>query len=322
MKLSVPEAFERLRNNLKLDPGELAKVIATHNTVTAHLKALGLITGGFLQGSLARKTMVAPLRDVDKVVLLAVDYRNLPGGARLAADQIAAALRQLYPLLEPAVGKHCVTLDFGETTFSFDIVPAIDLGDDIEIVDAKLDRWMVSNTRELIRIVQERNGECAGNFIHQARMGKAFARQNAEGLVPGLHVESFAFQAITVSMPDDEALAALLCTGQNALSSGTQYFEPTGRDELGHRIDPPARQRARSAFAEGARLSSEAVALRRSDDHNSAIAIWHKLLGDVFPKPDATTALTALGVGAGVSAAGVITPAAQIRTTPTRSWRP
>ena len=85
--------------------------------------------------------MIAPLRDVDKVVLL----------------------------------------DVGETTLSFNIVPAVDRGDDIEIINTKKGCWQTSNTRELIRVIQERNKECNGNFIHQARIGKLFARVDAEG---------------------------------------------------------------------------------------------------------------------------------------------
>ena len=60
----------------------------------------------------------------------------------------------------------------------------------IEIINTKEGCWQTSNTRELIRVIQERNKDSNGNFIHQARIGKLFARVNAEGLVPGLHVET------------------------------------------------------------------------------------------------------------------------------------
>ena len=85
MKTTVSQAFAQLRNNIKLDPVEYQRAIAIHNAVTAYLTAIGLITGAFLQGSLARKTMIAPLRDVDKVVLLAVDYTKIHNGQQIAA---------------------------------------------------------------------------------------------------------------------------------------------------------------------------------------------------------------------------------------------
>ena len=321
MSTTVSQAFAALRDTIKLDPAEYQRAIAVHNAVTAYLKDAGLITGAFLQGSLARKTMIAPLRDVDKVVLLAVDYTKIPNGQQIAAEKIAAALKAMYPALEPEIGKHCVMLDFGETTFSFDIVPAVDRGDDIEIINTKKCCWQTSNTRELIRVIQERNKDCNGHFIHQARIGKLFARLNAEGLVPGLHVETFAHQVITGQMEDDEAIAALLHAGARSLANGATYTDPTGADELSHRIDPPARAKAQQAFADAARLADTAVTYRKHGQHNVAIAIWHKMLGDNFPKPDATSALTDLGTGAGVGIGGVITRTAPAPT-PTRSWRP
>lgn len=63
---TVAGAFDRLDEALRLDRGELAEARAFHDQITQQLKELGLIRDAFLQGSLARKTMVAPLRDVDK----------------------------------------------------------------------------------------------------------------------------------------------------------------------------------------------------------------------------------------------------------------
>jgi len=321
MQTTVNQAFAALRDNIKLDPTEYQRAIAVHNDVTAYLRELGFITGAFLQGSMARKTMIAPLRDVDKVILLAIDYAKVPDGQQIAAEQVAAALKAKYPALEPEIGKHCVMLDFGETTFSFDIVPAVDRGDDIEIINTEKGCWQTSNTRELIRVIQQRNKDCNGNFIHQARIGKLFARISAEGLVPGLHVETFAHQVILGQMDDDEALAALLNAGARSLSAGASYTDPTGVDELSHRIDPPARAKARQAFADAAQQADTAVTYRKNGQHNAAIAIWYKLLGDDFPKPDVTSALSALGTGAGVGIGGVITRTAPNAPTPTRSWR-
>jgi hypothetical protein len=174
----------------------------------------------------------------------------------------------------------------------------------------------------LIRVIQERNKVCNGNFIHQARIGKLFSRVNAEGLVPGLHVETFAYQVITGPMEDDEAISALLHAGARSLALGATYTDPTGVDELGHRIDPPARAKAQQAFAEAARLADAAVVYRKDGQDNAAVAIWHKMLGEDFPKPDASSALSGLGTGAGVGIGGVITRTAPSSPTPTRSWRP
>ena len=158
--MKTTHAFASARDNIKLDAIKLADAMAVHNRVTEHLKRLGLIVGAFLQGSLARKTMISPLRDIDKVVLLVIDYRSRPNGAQEAAHVIADALQGMFPHLTPEIGKHCVKLDFGEHTYSFDIVPAIDLGDDVDILDITSNRWKRSNTRELIRVVQIGRASC------------------------------------------------------------------------------------------------------------------------------------------------------------------
>lgn len=320
--LTVVGAFGDLRDRLLLDRAERDEAITTHNLVTAFLLSKGLIVGAFLQGSFKRKTMIPPLRDVDKVVLLASDYRTILDGPQRAAEAIAAALRELYPHLKPTIGKHCVMLDFGETTFCFDIVPAIELGDDIEIINTEQQTWKVSNTRELIRVVEQRNKDCNGNFIHQARHGKLFARHQLDGHLPGLHVESFAYAVIRRQMDDDEALAALLAYGATALSPGHTYTDPTGRDDLSKRLDPIDRTAAHAVFEKAAAKAAEAVHMRHTGEHNAAIAIWYDLLGDPFPEPSAREALHSLGAGAGVTAAGVVSRVAQVRATPTRAWRP
>jgi hypothetical protein len=322
MSRTVAQAFAELRDRLKLDPNELAKAIAIHNAVTLFLKSKGLIVDAFLQGSLRRKTMVAPLRDIDKVVILKVDWRQITDGAQLAAEAVAGALRELYPDDIVEVGKHCVTLDFGDATFKFDIVPAIDLGDDVEIVNTKTRSWQWSNTRELIRVVQDRNKACSGNWVHQVRFAKLFVRENLSGVVPGLHVESWAFASVKESMSDDEALAKILSAGAAALQPHETYFDPTGVDELGKRLDTEERDQARIAFEKAAAQAREAVALRRSGDDNAAISLWHELLRSDFPKPSAHVALAGLGGGAGVTALGVVATTATVRPTPTRSWRP
>ena len=102
--------------------------------------------------------------------------------------------------------------DLGEDNFSFDVVPAFEVGDgtgDVWIMDLGKDLngdgWKRSNTRELIRVVQKRNQDTSGHFVHNARHVKHFVRVKLDGLIPGLHVESIAFTCITTCLAYDEA---------------------------------------------------------------------------------------------------------------------
>jgi len=321
-KLTVDQAFKELHESLRLVPAERKKAEDVHNTITDQLRAAGLIDGAFLQGSFKRRTMLAPLRDVDKVVLLRGEPGEAtPGTAVTAANRIADELRRLYPKFDVTVGKHCVNLDFGEHTFAFDIVPAYDLGDDILIVNTEADDWQESNTRTLIRIIKTRNDDCGLDmFVEAVRAGKLFVRENLDGCVPGLHVESFAYTAIVSEMAPDEALQAIFDAGVTGLQSGGSYTDPTGVDRLDTRLDPTDRQAAYDAFLSAAALAKQAVNERQAGNHNAAIAIWYKILGSDFPKPNEREAVSALWEGHGISR--VVTPAATVRAAPTRAWRP
>jgi hypothetical protein len=67
--------------------------------------------------------------------------------------------------------------------------------DDVLIANTETNTWDRSNTRTLIRVIAERNQACDGRFVHQVRMAKRFVVHSLEGLIPGLHVETFAYPA-------------------------------------------------------------------------------------------------------------------------------
>ena len=321
-RFTVPEAFDQFDDALKLDPDERDRAIEIHNTITERLKDAAVVIGGFLQGSFARKTMLAPLRDIDKVLLLEWGPTDQgPGSARRAAEAVSTALRSLSTAYTVDIGKHCVKLEFANESFSFDIVPAIDLGDDVMIVDTEQDRWERSNTRELIRVVQDLNRQCNGRWVRQVRFAKEFVRRNLDGSVPGLHVEAFAHAAIDKSMPHDEALAAIFRAAAEALAPEATYTDPTGVDRLDHRLEARVRQLALAEFSKAAGRADEAVAAAKRGEQNAALGIWHDLLGDKFPKPDEKAVFGALGAGVGVGAFNTVSRKASVKTPNTRAWR-
>ena len=96
-KTRVDEAFAALDESLNLDPLERKKAEERHNEVREVLKAAGLISGAFLQGSFARKTMLAPLKDIDTVNLLVERLREQlrsPGGVQRAFDLFQNAVQE------------------------------------------------------------------------------------------------------------------------------------------------------------------------------------------------------------------------------------
>lgn len=322
---STADAFDDFDENLKLDPDERAAAQQTHNDITKLLLEAGLVTGAFLQGSFARKTMIAPLRDIDKIVILAPALEGLTPDEIM--DRIQAVLAEAYPEVTFDRSRHALQIDFGEESFYFDTVPAWETStddDDVCIANRDTGDWQRSNTRKLIRVVAERNQDTNGRFIHQVRMGKQAIKHLLDGIVPGLHVESWAYLAIEESMPHDEAVALILETGATLL--GRRYTEPTGAEAISERLKPDVVARAKPVLETAATRAREARRLTDAGDHNEAIRIWRDLFGECFPAPEPQTAGEALKrsfTGGSLTSSGTVshTSVGAQPARPTRSWK-
>src|ERR1017187_2172701 len=98
--MKTPDAFGQYDSDLNLDPAEHLRALKFHNELTAALKFDGLISTAFLQGSFARKTMLKPLRDIDKVVILHGNFSHFqwkPSGAQIVATLTETAPCRHYP---------------------------------------------------------------------------------------------------------------------------------------------------------------------------------------------------------------------------------
>jgi hypothetical protein len=320
------EAFDLFDENLKLNPVERARAEKTHREITALLMLKGLIVSAFLQGSFARKTMIAPLRDVDKIVVLHPDLDGL--SPEEVMDQIEAVLREVYTNATFDRSRHALQVDFGKESFYFDTVPAWESptdDDDVMIANRETGGWDRSNTRTLIRVVAERNKATEGVWIRQVRMAKQVIKHLLDGIIPGLHVESWAYIAVTGRMAHDVALATILERGSTLL--GRTYTEPTGVEVISDRLKPDVIAAARPVLEHAAARAREARRLTEIGEHNEAIRIWHDLCGDCFPPvrtQGAGEALATAFAGGSVTSSGAVAASAlgQQVNRPTRAWAP
>lgn len=326
---STDEAFAEFDEALKLDPDERARAERIHGEIAELLIGKGLATSAFLQGSFRRKTMIKPLRDVDKVVILHESLRGL--NPSVVMDRIEQVLSLEYPSATFGRTRHSLKIDLGPKSFDFDVVPAWESetdDDDVFIADtepvAGSDGWMRSNTRELIRVVAGRNQETGGALIRQIRMAKHVFKEQLDGVVPGLHVESWAFLAIVEAVPHDKALAMILRNAADRI--GRHYDEPTGVDRISDRLDTAVVDAARPILLLLASRAAEARVLAEAGDHVEAVRVWREVCGDLFHEEPAQSVSDALGRsfnGGAVTSAGTVsaTPAAAQRSIPARSWR-
>jgi hypothetical protein len=321
--MNLTGRFGALDDNLKLDPKVRAEVESVHNQLGDLLVKAGVAKRTRLQGSLARHTMRGPeLHDVDKVVELVDDLRDSlagPGGAEKAMRLISNALAPHLPGAQFEIKKHALGISLQGNTFDFDAVPAFNPDDGtgwIVIADTEDDAWEPSNTYILIDTIAARNQACDGRFVRQVRMVKqAVHEAGLDDVLPGLRVETFAYEAITTSMDHADAVAATLSMGTQLL--GGSYTDPTGVDRISDRLDPEDVAKASAGMQRLADLAGEAQQLAAVGNETGAAHIWADIFGAPFPRPtaDEKAFLHRLHLGASVAAATRQTPT-------TRAWSP
>lgn len=328
MPSTVAEAFEEYDEALKLNPDERDDAIETHHEIRERLAKAKISAGAILQGSLARKTMLSPLRDIDMIVFMTDDHEHLmddPDGPDQAMSMIEIELQQLYPTATCDRSRHALKIDFGDDGFSFDVVPAFDRDDSdlIDIANRDEGTWDTSDTRRVIGVVQQRNQTCDGRFVHQVRMIKDWGRDSAPD-IPGFVLECVVYAVVTGAQDHPQALDVAFNDGADVVDSGTVKV-PGGDENVLERLTNAERATLRTALSAAGRRSGEAVALGQDGDEQGAIDVWHALLGDPFPEAEDQTAAEAFAAMAsgGITSSGRSTPTREAHTpTPAvRSWR-
>ena len=200
--MNLTERFAALDDNLKLDPDERARAQEVHNFIGDILVNAGIAKRTRLQGSFARKTMLPPLHDIDKVIELVdgiFDQYGGPDGPLRVMDLIRGVIVEQIPNATFEIKKHALGIMLPDDGFDFDAVPAFNPEDGsgwIEIANTHAtgdqDAWKASNTYQLIETVSGRNMLCLGRFVRQVRMAKEIIETaGLSKTLPGLHVETF-----------------------------------------------------------------------------------------------------------------------------------
>ena len=325
--MNLTERFAALDDNLKLDPDERARAQEVHNFISDVLVDAGIAKRTRLQGSFARKTMLPPLHDVDKVIELVdglVNQFSGPDGPLRVMDLIRSVIVDQIPNATFEIKKHALGIVLPDDGFDFDAVPAFNSEDGsgwIEIANTHAtgdgDAWKASNTYQLIETVSGRNILCGGRFVRQVRMAKQIIETaGLSKALPGLHVETFAYFAIIEFMDHPQAVATTLAKA-NELISGS-YADPTGQDQISDRLERGTIPTIQSALGSLVASATQALQLAADGDETGAGHIWADLFGENFPRPtDAQekALLTGLYAGHRLSPQNSTAPS-------TRAWRP
>jgi hypothetical protein len=330
--------FQLFDGHLNLDPAERQRAESLHKEMTNFLVSEGLIVGGFLQGSFARKTMHAPLHDVDKVVLLPASQeatiRARFDGPDFVMGTLELAIIRRYQGTTFERKKHVIQCSIPGYGFPLDIAPAFEgpAGGNGDVFIANREAtapdgaWERSNTRELMRVVAARNAVTLGRFIHWVRMGKEMAARWIGSEFAGMQTESLCYAANPTHVDDATACLRLFEAGAQLLSG--DYSDPTGIQVISRRLAPGLKALALDAFRRCAGQAREARALASAGDHDNACVIWHSIFGETFPTPDGQSVhdafATSFAGAASITSAGLVshTAAARQPSRGSRAWAP
>lgn len=331
---AVQRAFQSLDDQLKLDPTLRKKAQERHNAVRDCLKDAGLTSGGFLQGSFARATMLKPLKDVDTVNLVAAAWRETaeaPGGVQQMFDQFESVVSKEWPSarfdVEKAAGK-ALAVTFTDCTFTIDICAALPTAtDDVVLLGDRNDedeQWQKSLTRRLNRLVAARNQATNEEFVHQVRVLKTLKHIHRDSLddVDGIVFESAAYWAVDTEMPFADAIAVSLRRAAQMLRD--RMDDPAHEGDLTHVWSVDRRQRVVQKFTELADLAEAALTAADRDDQRAALEAWREVVGSDFGTElsSSANALSNWNTGGRETARwGVEHGDRRLAATPGRSWR-
>lgn len=335
MTNNVFDAFKAFDKKLKLEPDVTQQARNVATTLEECLRDAGLLQSRLLQGSFGRKTMRAPLKDVDMVVVLPnslSERRTKPGMSEWAMSEFSKAIvaANVLPGVRFDVDQahaHALQLTIPGMTFTVDLVPAFETespdGGWLYIADRDKDQWTKrSDVRRLRDKVATRNQECGGVWVNQVRQAKHSLDGNSdvERLVCGLLVESLAYEAVTKRMAPQHATVAILTVAGEKL---TGPYAGLAQNDLTDKWSGTERAQVLRFFEINRGKALEAVCLENAGDAVAALKVWREVFGDLFPQTEVSFAerLKSVGlVGGAVTSEGRLTTATG-NVRPSRPWR-
>jgi hypothetical protein len=276
--MTLPQAFEQLRNNLQLKPEEEQKAKEKQQEVFEKLKGSLGPSESFISGSYGRRTAIRPLHDIDLFLVLPPPRPESP---KIALETIRKAVQGAFPAGHQAhVQEHSVKLLFPGGLFSFDVVPAFkdpSTANFFWIPERTSGQWIRTNPRRHKEICDERDQNAGAMFKPLVQMLKLW-RQHHGKPVPSFLLEVMAYEGVTAK-PErySKGLAALFRFCSERITSPVSDPAGTG-NQIGFN-DPQAPERLKEA----AQQAGRACDLEQAGDMGAAHDIWSALLGTTYP---------------------------------------
>ncbi|WP_217923122.1 nucleotidyltransferase domain-containing protein [Miltoncostaea oceani] len=330
---SVQEAFEAHERAIRVSGDQNAEAKRIHPLVREQVaEQLGIpVADTFLSGSYRRKTQIAPLGDVD-VMLVVGDVRHRPPPDEELARIARAAAGSKIVRRVKKIGVRAVTCVIEGSPIEVDLVPARehDLDDRLWLCRNKPEEglcdWTLEHPRGQIQAAADANASSGGTYIRAVRIAKSWNCRMVEGdekLLPSYAIEAATHGALGGREHDyDQGMALTLEALAEHLGERRPLPDPgwPERDVLELLADD---RRARAIPVAAAAAEAARAALDLPSEE--ALAAWEQLLGPTFPGPGqrpGTVAASLRAGTAGVAGAGLsLAPGARAIAKSPRAWR-
>jgi hypothetical protein len=273
---------------------ERDKASEQQKEVRKRLDALLTLDDTYLSGSYRRRTLIRPLDDIDLLVVLNWEaYKDTialdAAGASAALDLIDAALAKAYPKSERHRFDNCIQIVFAGTGIGFDVVPAFRVSkDEFRIPDEGRGKWLVTNPREVERLVTEANqGRTDEWLVPLVKLLKAWNDEHGKPL-RGYHLEAMAYYALlTAPANARDGIAWLLEQLSTRVWSTTPDIWLSGESPDAD-LTLAQRQTASALLAVAGQAARRAIRADEEGRVSDAHAIWREIFGGRYPESGIT----------------------------------
>ena len=282
MPVTITQGFTTLSSRLALTGLQQETVSGRQKAVRSAVAGKLDVLDSFLTGSYRRSTLIAPLSAADVDIVVVLDSRYHPSGARNVLERTKNALLSTYSTPKVSRNGQAVTVTFQD--FTIDVVPAFHRqGGGYLICNSGTNTFISTDPKRHVELAAARNQAHTGGLVPVVKMLKSWNRNNSTSF-RSFHLEVLAWQVFkNVKL--------------TSYPSAVRYFFDKSRATIGRPLEDPAgyggniagyltvgNQRLLVSHLDTA-LARALNAERYAAASNTRLAFaeWRKVFGDKFP---------------------------------------
>jgi hypothetical protein len=296
--LTTNEAFRKFKSKLELNQREQDNARSREQEVREYLDTKFSINNDFLTGSYARWTKTKPLKDVDIFFVLNSNKRDY------RSEAPSVVLGDFYDALVDKYGDKAtkkqgrsINVDFGVQVdaddntdyriMSVDAVPAFVAGDDYEIPDKDLGKWIRTNPKTHAEKATAAHQAYSSEWKGLVRMVKYWNNNPKHGekpVKPSFLIEVMALEVLHGGFGGsfDREIQSFFATLADRIFD--TWTDPAGLGPpISDGMDQARKQRARDLLRAAEGEAAFAIDLARKGRQGDSLKAWRALFGPKFP---------------------------------------